>query len=32
LALTALVCNVDPEVIRQRAGGGADCSFTSSAP
>jgi hypothetical protein len=29
LALTALVCNVDPQVIRQRAGGGAECSFTT---
>ena len=27
LALSALVCNVDPQVIRQRAGGGAECNF-----
>jgi len=32
LALSGLVCNVDPEVIRQRAGGGAECSFTTGAP
>lgn len=31
-ALSALVCNVDPQVIRQRAGGGAECSFTTAAP
>ena len=29
LALSALVCNVDPQVIRQRAGGGAECNFTT---
>jgi len=33
LALSALSCNVDPQVISQRAGGGAECSFTTnSAP
>jgi hypothetical protein len=32
LALSALACNVDPQVIRQRAGGGAECSFTTGAP
>ena len=31
LALSALVCNVDPQVLRQRAGGGAECSFTTGA-
>jgi hypothetical protein len=31
-ALSALVCNVDPHEIRQRAGGGAECSFTANAP
>ena len=32
LALSALECSVDPQVIRQRAGGGAECSFTTGSP
>jgi hypothetical protein len=31
-ALSALVCTVDPHVIGQRAGGGAECSFAPGAP
>lgn len=32
LAISSLVCAVDPQVIRQRAGGGADCNFTTRTP
>ena len=30
--LSALVCNVDPHVVGERGGGGAECSFTPGAP
>lgn len=30
LALSGLACDVDPHVIAQRAGGGAECSFAAS--
>jgi hypothetical protein len=31
-SLSHLVCTIDPRVIAQRAGGGADCTFDPSAP
>ena len=30
--VSALACTVDPHVVGQRAGGGAECSFTPGAP
>ena len=27
-SVTALSCTVDPSVVKQKAGGGADCTFT----